>query len=330
MVYYFNKFNKMRKSTIWLLTIVMAITFSALMYFQLMYLNNMVRMRNEQFMEGVKRSLYAVAGYLEREETLHYLEKDISSIENSFYNEYNYDKGHNESILRYSIERPDGTVTNYTISSSSEKSDTDKSQLNFPSAAQGIGSRYQTMQEVIRGQYLYQKGLLNEVILTILRESGSRPVLERADSTMIRDFLSIVLSNNGLNLPFTFAVKTEKGVNVYETSGFDESEPQDVYSQILFPNSQTKYYLDIYFPTKDSYIYSSVKFLIPTLTFTIVLLIVFIYTIVVAFRQKKLTEIKTDFINNMTHEFKTPYWIKAIWYIFKEINYCLSSFVIAY
>ena len=306
MVYYFNKFNKMRKSTIWLLTIVMAITFSALMYFQLMYLNNMVRMRNEQFMEGVKRSLYAVAGYLEREETLHYLEKDISSIENSFYNEYNYDKGQNESILRYSIERPDGTVTNYTISSSSEKSDTDKSQLNFPSAAQGIGSRYQTMQEVIRGQYLYQKGLLNEVILTILRESGSRPVLERADSTMIRDFLSIVLSNNGLNLPFTFAVKTEKGVNVYETSGFDESEPQDVYSQILFPNSQTKYYLDIYFPTKDSYIYSSVKFLIPTLTFTIVLLIVFIYTIVVAFRQKKLTEIKTDFINNMTHEFKTP------------------------
>ena len=125
----------MRKSTIWLLTIVMAITFSALMYIQLMYLNNMVRMRNEQFMEGVKRSLYAVAGYLEREETLHYLEKDISSIENSFYNEYNYGNGQNESILRYSIERPDGTVTNYTISSSREKTDVDKSQLNFPSAA---------------------------------------------------------------------------------------------------------------------------------------------------------------------------------------------------
>ena len=43
-----------------------------------------------------------------------------------------------------------------------------------------------------------------------------------------------------------------------------------------------------------------------SLIFTLVLLVTFIFTIYIVFRQKKLTEMKNDFINNMTHEFKTP------------------------
>ena len=58
--------------------------------------------------------------------------------------------------------------------------------------------------------------------------------------------------------------------------------------------------------TLNNYIFSSVKFMIPSVIFTLVLLVTFIFTIYSIFRQKRLTEIKNDFINNMTHEFKTP------------------------
>ena len=162
------------------------------------------------------------------------------------------------------------------------------------------------MQEVIRSQYLYQRGLLNEVILNILRESGNRPITERADSATVRKYLTMELANNGLNEPFVFAITDDKNNIVYQTEGYDPALEKGVYTQALFQNSGAKFYLIIEFPTKNSYIFSSVWFLIPTLSFTVILLIIFLYTIILAFRQKKLTEMKSDFINNMTHELKTP------------------------
>lgn len=287
------------------MTVIMAITFGALLYFQMSYLDNMVRMREEQFSESVMRSLYATAGYLEKQETLHFLEQDVNSIEASLFNSNYAPPGPYNGNISYSIESKDGTVTKYTLSSEVDASKRKKPEP-FVRKDRDIGSRYQTIHEVIRGQYLYQKGLLDEVILTILRESGSRPVVERADSTVIKNYLTTELSNNGLNVPFTFAITDGKDVMLYSTDNYAEGTHLNTYSQVLFPNSDTKYYLNVQFPTKHNYIFSSVRFVIPSLAFTIILLVIFLYTIIVAFRQKKLTEMKTDFINNMTHELKTP------------------------
>jgi signal transduction histidine kinase len=66
--------------------------------------------------------------------------------------------------------------------------------------------------------------------------------------------------------------------------------------------------LEVNFPSEllNKFLYSSVKFMIPSILFTFMLLVTFAITLYMIVRQKKLTEIKNDFINNMTHEFKTP------------------------
>lgn len=163
---------------------------------------------------------------------------------------------------------------------------------------------------MLRGQYLYQKGLIDEVILNIISQSSTRPITERADSAVVRGYLRSELDNNGLKLPFEFAVTNRNGVMMYHTAGYDLAarSKHAVFSQTLFPNDPINKinYLNVYFPDQNDYIFSSIRFMIPSFVFTFILLVVFLYTIIVAFRQKKLNEMKTDFINNMTHEFKTP------------------------
>lgn len=290
----------MKKSLMWILTAVMSVTFIALLYFQIMYLENMVKMREEQFTEGVMRSLNSTSEYMEKQETLYFLEQDVNIIESSLYDNYGSPQGN----LEYSVSNTDGSVTHYTLSKQREER---RGTLSFPSATQSIGARYGAMQEVIRSQYLYQKGLLNEVILSILRDASNRPALERADSTLLRNCLSSELANNGVKVPFAFAVKKNSGDIIYSTGGYDpELSERDIYTIPLFSNTDSPYLLCVEFPTKSTYIFKSVRFIIPTLAFTIILLLVFIYTLILAFRQKNLAEMKTDFINNMTHELKTP------------------------
>ena len=103
-------------------------------------------------------------------------------------------------------------------------------------------------------------------------------------------------------------VSTADGREVYRCPDYSDEGLKQSYTQMLFRNdpSSKMGIVRIHFPDMDSYIMSSVRFMIPALVFTFVLLITFIFTIVVIFRQKRYTEIKNDFINNMTHELKTP------------------------
>lgn len=289
----------MKKTTIWFLTIIMALTFCGLLYIQVTYMKNMIRMRDDQFNEGVRRSLYAVSSTLEQDETRYYLEEDVAAIESTIYSQVSGSPSQKRGS--YSLTMPDGLQADVTIRGNTSA----QNDINRTNA-----ERYRNMQETLKGQYLYQKGLLDEVILNILSQSSNRPIQERADSATVASYLKSEFENNGLNLPFEFAVVNRAGRPIYKSAGYDAANigKNNLFIQTLFPNDPANRmnYIRVYFPTKHNYIMSSIKFMIPSLIFTFILLVVFLYTIIIAFKQKRLTEMKNDFINNMTHEFKTP------------------------
>lgn len=119
------------------------------------------------------------------------------------------------------------------------------------------------------------------------------------------------LKNGGVLQPFEFGVidTKKKKLLPYRSANFKYEMIDSLYRVNLFPNDvlQKKYELVVQFPYKTSFITYSLEALVAaSIFFTLVIFITFTYAFYVMVRQKQVSEIKSDFINNMTHEFKTP------------------------
>ena len=302
----------MKKSTIWTIAIVMGLSFLGLLYVQISYIEEMAKMKKEQFDESVNRSLYQASRNLEKNETWRYLENDVNEVERRAYTQDSVMVDGLDGAIRhshqFSVSADDGTVYSaFELKTFATKP------ANIPKAIimrdkNQISETTKSLQEIVRTRYVYQKALLDEVVYNILYTASEKPLKERVNFQLLDQDIRAELLNNGINMPYHFTVSTADGREVYRCPDYTEEGEQWSYSQILFQNDPASKMgvVKIHFPDMNSYIYSSVRFMIPAVIFTLVLLITFLFTIVIIFRQKRYTEIKNDFINNMTHELKTP------------------------
>lgn len=301
----------MKKTTIWILGIVMGLSFLSLLYLQVSYIEEMVKMRKEQFEENVGRSLAQAVHNLELVETKRYLEKDVAATERAarLSQQMQREEAADNNVVehhQYMVTSPDGTTF-----STFEMKTVIKRPSSIPkvviSTGKNIPQTSRALQEILKERYIYQRALLDEVVYNILYTASDKPLKERVNFKQLDHFLKAELLNNGIDIPYHFSVTDRDGKEVYRCSDYVHDN-EKIYSRLLFEKDPPAKmgFVNIFFPTMDNYIFSSVRFMIPSIIFTCVLLVTFVFTIYIIFRQKKLTEIKNDFINNMTHEFKTP------------------------
>ena len=291
----------------------MGLAFVGLLLLQLSYIEQMAKMKKEQFDESVYRSLYQASHNLEMNETQRYLEKDVKETERKAYKQDSVMIDDLDGTIKHShqfaVAADDGTVfSSFELKTFAIKPANVPKAMILRSDKNSILDASKSLQEIVRNRYVYQKALLDEVVYNILYTASDKPLKERVNFKLLDRDIHAELLNNGINIPYHFTVETTDGREVYRCPDYTEEGSENTYTQVLFRNdpSPKMGIVKIHFPDMNSYIFSSVRFMIPSMIFTIVLLITFVFTIVVIFRQKRYSEIKNDFINNMTHEWKTP------------------------
>jgi two-component system phosphate regulon sensor histidine kinase PhoR len=150
----------------------------------------------------------------------------------------------------------------------------------------------------------------------------SKPLSERIPLDLLSNWLQEEFDNQGIHSARQFGIYSKTRNSFVIVNGYfvvEDNSPQvtqgnaaslfnSKYRVALFQQDiESPGYLSLYFPNRTRLVLGSV---IPTLLLSVlfsgIILICFLYTIRIIYRQKQLSEMKTDFINNMTHEFKTP------------------------
>ena len=298
----------MKKFAIWLVGLIMGVCCVALLFMQLSYIETMVKIRVEHFDEGVKRSLHAVAYNFEMEEMRAYFSDELKG-------DIQYGRMLNEKMLsrQQALQNKSGnffSLFEFLMLEDRPSSYKDVNAMFINRGGMSAQEINELAQDIIKMKYKHQRDVFDRVIYDVIMNAGGKPLENRLDADALRESLVAEFANSGIDMPFEFRVMSHTGDTVFASNGNFDDRSSRVYREMLFENDvyNRTSLLEVSFPTSylNNYIYGSVKFMIPSLLFTLVMLITFVITLYMAVRHKKITKMRNDFINNMTHEFKTP------------------------
>ncbi len=135
----------------------------------------------------------------------------------------------------------------------------------------------------------------------------------RIEKTELEEKITSALKKHGIRDSFEYAIMDHGQMDYaydFMSDNFDPGSSDKEYTKALFQNDRIEsglYELIVQIASEESYIWGKVRpMILLSVLFTVLILICFGYSLYFIFKQKKISAIKNDFINNMTHELKTP------------------------
>ncbi len=292
----------MKRVYIWIICCVIGVSFLSLLYLQSRYADAVIRMRKDQFDENVFRSLDQASRDLEKAETYRYLQTVMKQREKELAESIEQDTMSVAEKLDTLLNDADLQIQILRMHSAHSPQTITKPRNNHMSLT------LSQLQKHVQKAYVYESDVLEEVIYAVMYQASDLRFQDRLDPAMLDNFLRSALEGNGVTMPFHFIVYTSDGREVFRCPDYDVTGQEYSYTQTLFRSDPTGNmgFVSIHFPDQKEYILGVANFVAPAMLFTVILFVTFIFTVYLAVRQKKVSEMKNDFVHNMTHEFKTP------------------------
>lgn len=322
-------YKNMNKKVISVLIVLMSISLLGIILVQVLWIRNAVEIEERTFQTNINTMLRKVVNNLEEEESVFLIGEELHSIpdnklENNEIREIrqfiddNQDSHHSHINIRTSkklknkkpqIIQSDTQVIVMEASNSASVNVWHpklQSDSNF-----NINVEVTTKDTLIR-RFNKEKQIENIFEKVIYKfKSKDISVENRINLKKLPNLIQSELDNFNIVSDFRFAIIDGKTNNIIHSSDslFNQELKESNYQVSLFPNDifKTNRLLSINLPNSFNLVYKSIlPLLLLSGIFTLFIIITFINAVFFILKQKRISDIKSDFINNITHEFKTP------------------------
>lgn len=274
---------------------------------------NAIKIEHERFASNVREALENVVGRVEKEETAQAVIKTLGDSTSDvfvFMDSSNRKGGNfmwkdNEDVTLVPVKR---LVRAYARSRDTNKS---KQIISHDTTFHTFSINKNGKLLIRDSVYIKKTTLVKNVVDELVSIKEFSGINERITQKQIDSLLSSNLNEKGIDAEFGFEVKNSDSTkavlsNMANNKGITTGKP---YKVELFPDEllAEQSFLYVYFPAQTSYVIKNISFMLGVSAIVILIIIGLFYkTIRLLISQKNLAEIRSDLINNVTHEFKTP------------------------
>ncbi len=320
----------MKKRVIILIIVLLSITLTGLIYIQLYWIRNAISVKEANFDRSVSDAVSSVVykynkielanKLLMRRAQNQQIDQVYSALDslNRLYYEKIYHSGNSNQSDDGSFVFESRFSIDYSQSTNRKPGhtfDTSFVSINRPLSADNQGYVQRNPVSGIDDPsfrlFRERTKIINDLFDDLFFNRFSFSLSSEVNKNMLDSLISIELQNQGIKTEYEFGLYNPafNKLTAEKTGNYSENLLKDGYVFSLFPNAvfTNPEYLLLFFPDQKKYVLSQLNLMLGISTvFIFIIIFSFVFIIFTVFRQKKLSVMKNDFINNMTHELKTP------------------------
>ncbi len=300
----------MKEKRIKIIVALMTAALVGLIGFQYYLIENLVRVEKDKFDRLVNEALSDIVSQVDKKEAFNVLQNQLVEYSDTLVN--NDEVTINKVIKDTSVSYDSVTLrqSNFTFTTKLPSGKKKNSIFVMTTADTNTSNKDRLFINESRDTvFLSKMNLVNQVVTELITKNNSASVEERLNTIQFDSLLNRELNDRGIDIKHNFGV-VQKNKLIFLPKGSDSTQVVNSKFDVrLFPSDldNNRDRLKVYFADTSSYILRNIFWmLLLSALFLITIGFIFFTTIQMLLRQKKITEIKNDLINNITHEFKTP------------------------